>query len=237
MNRSSRWLVTASLLAFLTACHKDADEPQKEEPEFEIGSCQGVAPGGHLTVSGSTYSYKTSGGGKIDIDLEEAITITHDDYTNFTIEFWGDTLVNGEHRTSGNHENLNGKHVKDRIGSRRTVIFPDGAKITFEADGRVGPIKWISIYDGAESHHINATCNTLEESLNSATVAQRLDDAEADGETGTFEITETGLLFKNIYSEDTPGNKVENVQPIGELDRENPNRVIDYFDDSDLGHT
>jgi hypothetical protein len=234
MNKKNlyKWAAGAAIGMCFAACHKDTEEPREEKPEFELGSCQAVAATGHLTASDFKYTFTTSGGGKIEMDLKSYIKISHADYTNFTLELWGgiDEDEDGIFSISDNHENVNGKHVKDRPGSRRTIIFPDGAKMTLVADGKTGPLQSISIYDGAESHHINVTCNTVEESLAKSSVAQALDDAEADGETGTFEFTETGLLYKNIYTEDEPGKKVENVQPIAELNRDNPNQVIDYFD-------
>ena len=77
----------------------------------------------------------------------------------------------------------------------------------------------------------------MEYSGQSAFVAKSLDDAEADGETATFELTATGLLLYNIYHEDEPGNKVYERVMLGELSRSQPNMVNDYFDDPRLGHT
>jgi hypothetical protein len=135
------------------------------------------------------------------------------------------------------HENLNGKHIKDRLGNNRSVVFPDGTKITLEAAGEAGALQAVSIYDGAESHRINATCVTLEYSALDAAAAQAMDDAQPDGETSTFIISPTGLIFKHIYIETTPGNKVPSSQKLGELYLNNPNQVTDYYDDPRLGHT
>ena len=221
------------LLLSLTGCKKDTKEPEKKS------ECEPVAPVGNLIYSASddVYTFKTSGGGTIKIDLDGSISIGHKDYPGFKIEFWGDTSRDGREVTSGNHENLNGKHVKDRIGTRRTIIFPDGAKITMVAEGNVGPLISVSIYDGAESHRINAVCGSLAHSSTTASEAKQLDDDEADGEAGTFEFTETGLLFVNVYTENVVGDKAEDRRPIGELNRNNPNQVNDFYDDERLGHT
>lgn len=116
--------------------------------------------------------------------------------------------------------------------------FPDGAKITLISNGYAGPPVSIRIYEGNESHHINPACNnTLEYSGTDAAITKLLDEAEADGETGTFEFTATGLVYVNIYTENIPGNKTENRVLLGEIFKEDPNNVYDYYDDPRLGHT
>ena len=167
----------------------------------------------------------------------QIITITHKDYVNFKIELWGSDDLSGETFYSGNHENLNGKHIKDRIGNRRSIIFPDGAKVTMISTGIYNPLVSVSIHEDNAYHHLNFSCMTLEYGSANSKIAQRLDDAEADGETGTFEITATGLLFYNIYIENTPGNKKEEKVPLGELFKDEPKKVNDYYDDPRLKHT
>lgn len=108
------------------------------------------------------------------------------------------------------------------------------------AASEAGALISISIYEGGEAHHINANCNNQnvpEYSGIKESMAKQLDDAEADGETGTFEFTPTGLLYENIYTENTPGNKVGNRVPLGELEHDNPTKVNDLFDDPRLGST
>lgn len=90
------------------------------------------------------------------------------------------------------------------------------------AEGTEKTLVSISIYDGDQGHHINATCSTLEHSSVDGELAQKLDEEEADGETGTIEFTPTGVLFVNIYNEDTPGNKATNRIKLGELFKDNP---------------
>lgn len=220
------------IILFTSACKKD---------KKSTGTCSvsAVPPTGHLTYTNASgpYTFRTNGGGTIVINPAGGVTIIHDNYAGFKIELWGDTTVNGQTKTSANHENLNGKHIKDRLGARRTIIFPDGAKVTLIADGVNGPLISVSIYDGAESHRINPVCNTLESSSTILTTAQQLDNAEADGETGAIEFTASGLVFVNIYTENTVGNKVMNRYNLGEIFRNNPNMVNDHYDDARLGHT
>lgn len=230
----SRYGILALLAVSLTipSCKKD----QQKEPE----TCIAVSPAGNrlVVVSDGVFAYKTSGGATIRIEPNAAITIRYGDYQNFSIEFWGDTAdTNGQIKTAANHENLNGKHIKDKLGSVRSIVFPDGAKITMTGDGVYGPLSAISIYDGAESHHINPRCNTLIHSSLSNSIALQRDEAEADGETATIEFTSTGLLYINIYTENSPGNKIMERVLLGEIFRNNANKVNDYYDDTRLGHT
>lgn len=229
-------LITVCLLTvmFFTSCKKEKNG--EELPVF--GTCQAVSATGHLSYINATgpYTFRTNGGGTITISDLGQIIITHDSYPGFKIEFWGgDITPSGKH--SASHENLNGKHIKDRIGTRRTFIFPDGAKITFAAPPPFQPLTFISIYDGAEVHRINPGCNTVEYSMINSTIAKQLDDAEEDGETSTIGFTATGLLWNNIYTEDTSGNKIMNLVPLGELNKSMPSMVNDFYDDPRLGHT
>ncbi len=214
------------LFALNSSCkNEDEEEPADELPVF--GTCDAVATTGGLSqsASDSKITYVTSGGGKVVID-KFTITISHKDYANFTIQFWGEQ-----------HENLNGKHIKDWEGEKRSFIFPDGTKLTMISNKPDAVMQSVTIYDGNQCHHINTGCNTVEYSSANSPFTKRLDDAEADGETGTFEITQTGLLFNNIYNETTLGQKVEKVVPLGEIFKAEPTRVNDYYDDSSVGHT
>lgn len=236
-------IVLFLLTASLTACKKGKKDAVDDKPVF--GTCKPVTSQGHLSKStDSTYTFTTSGGGKIVIGmnasgLASSIYITHNSYPGFKLELWGGTVS----ASSAYHENLNGKHIKDRVGKRRSIILPDGAKITFVTDGETGPMLSISIYDGLEMHHINKTCKTLEYSSASSAFAQQLDNEEADGETGAIEFvyssgtTISGLLFVNLYTEETPGSKVMNRVKLGELILSQPNVVNDFYDDPRLGHT
>lgn len=223
-------LLLAALLICFSACKKD------KQPPNPCGDA--VAAKGRLTqLSDGTYRYQTSGGAVIKVDMSMFIRIEHNDYAGFSIELWGGVEENGRTWTSANHENLNGKHIKDRHGNRRTIIFPDGAKLTLVASGEYEPLISATIYDGEECHRIMAECNTLSHSSLSAADAQRLDNAEADGETAAIEFTNIGLLYVNVYREDVPGNKVEARVPLGSIERGSPNMINDFYDDPRIGHT
>ena len=235
---TTKKIAIITILIIISSCK--SDEELLDEGFPKLGTCKPVAYTGNLnqTITENTITYLTSGGGKIVMDQKNTIiTITHADYQNFKIELWGNLVVNGETLNSANHENLNGKHIKDRLGNRRSIIFPDGAKITMVAAGLYEQLVSVSIHDGNKYHHINFTCMTLEYSSINSLYAQKLDDNEVDGETGTFEITETGLLFYNIYTEDTPGNKIEENIPLGSLNKDQPTQTNDFFDDPRLSRT
>ena len=221
----------SALMALLTmmtvvSCKKETSDPPDDTPIF--GTCTAVTPTGRFSIeTDGKFTYYTSGGGKIVIDHALDITVTHEDYPGFFIDFWG--AVSGG-AASYNHENLNGKHVKDRIGNRRTLLFPDGAKMTWYTETEKGSTVSLTIYDHGEVHHVNPGCNTLEYSVVNTPVTEKaLDDKEPDGETATFEFTTMGLEYYNIYQEDVAGQKVMNKVPIGEIFRDEPNRVIDYW--------
>ncbi len=218
----------------LVGCNKKNECDGTTLPQ--TGTCTPVALSGHLTQNGDTLTYRTSGGGIVVIE-PFFMKIHHDNYSEFKYEFWGGDSVNGQPEFSFRHENLNGKHIKDRLGKNRTIVFPDGAKVTVAAIDTFRQVLSITIYDGAECHRINFTCHKVEYSSTNLCISQGLDNAEADGEASSFEITSTGLLFFNSYTEDTPGNKVENRYNLGELTLGLPNNVRDWFDDPRLGHT
>lgn len=226
-------LVPAFFLLF--SCKKES-----VKKNLDLESCAAQTPTGHLSYNSATgiYTYNTHGGGTITINLKNNILVNHSGYPGFKFEMWelvvpspGDTLFGGA------HENINGKHIKDRLGLNRTILFPDGSKLTMRAVNSDKHMASISIIDGDEAHHINGTCSTLNLSVVDPDIAQELDEAVADGETSTFEISATGLLFVTIYQEDTHGNKVANRYVLGELEKANPNLVRDFYDDPRYQHT
>lgn len=231
-------LLLSTIMMMLNSCKKSGTVPTDDTPR--LGTCVAVIPKGKLSYNSSTqtYTFRTSGGGTVTI-TSTYILYEHDDYPDLSIEWWGNAGTPDNPMNSANHENLNGKHIKDREGLRRSFIFPDGAKITTVAsETYYGPPVSISLYDGAEIHHINAACNNvLEYSGIDRSFAEKMDAEEADGETASIEITEAGLLYLNIYTEDTPGNKILKRVPLGGLERGKRNLINDFYDDPRIGHT
>ena len=170
--------------------------------------------------------------------MNEMVTITLTDvsYPNYiTYQLWGKSPTGSPYAAL--HENLNGKHIKNRIGKNRTIFFPDGTKITCVSTGPEQSVTAVSIYDGDKVHHLNITCDKVEYSTADGAMAKKLEEMQPDGETSTYELIPTGLLFYNMYTEDTPGNKVYQRLNLGELHLSVPNQVSDLYDDPRLGHT
>ncbi|MET0465777.1 MAG: hypothetical protein ABW007_21625 [Chitinophagaceae bacterium] len=234
MGKTSAMLFLLVILLF-SACKKDKEDEQQRN---ECGLV--VDPKGKLQFDAAegVYNYRTSGGGQILIKLNAHIKIFHESYPNFKMEFWGLVSQSGPTGVlSANHENLNGKHIKDRHGVRRTLIFPDGAKMTIVTAGEYEQILSVSIYEAGEAHRIAGPCNTVTISTTDAAEAKKMDDEEADGEAGSIELTPTGLIWWNNYTEPTPGNRTDNKVKLGEILRSRPDLVNDYYDDPRLGHT
>lgn len=223
------------LQLFLTGCKHDPSE----EVINEIVTTEEIEPVGHMAVDPTSHSFifRTNGGGTIYVRLNEVpeIKITHDDYEGFQLDFWGSTPDDSSFY--GMHESLNWKHLKDRLMNTRTIIFPDGAKLTMIADGVDGPLISVSIYDMNESHRIDIQRKELIHSSENLTVAEELESQEADGEAGGFEFTETGLIYFNSFIETTPGILEYDYYLLGELLFDSPNAVLDHYDDPRFDHT
>ncbi len=230
-----RMLILLPAFGLILACKK---ESAKET--LDLLSCNPVSPQGKLSLDPLTgkYSYLTTGGATISINPKGQIIITHKDYAGFKLEFWGSVSPRpGDTLMGVNHENLNGKHIKDRKGTNRTLLFPDGTKLTMRSLGWDTLMVSLTIIENDQAHHFNGHCNKINYSQVSGVLAQQLDEVVADGETCTFEISATGLLFVNIYQEDSHGNKISNRVVLGELERASPSLVRDFYDDPRFGHT
>ncbi len=146
-------------------------------------------------------------------------------------------------------EFLNGKHIKNFDGTVRTVLLPDGSKITMESDAATVTIKATSIYDAGQSHEIGNAGNVVRHSCVNATVATQRDTAQADGETAVLwnprapAAAAGNLLYMDIYVEQTGTggvvSRTYNPYYLGETGDPvtNPTQVIDFYDDPRLAAT
>lgn len=153
-------------------------------------------------------------------------------------EIWGDP-----------HENLNGKHIKDWEGRRRTLLLDDGTKMTMDAEGPQRVVLTTSIYDGAQSHEIGNLGNEIRHSCVNAQTATQCEAMELDGETAHLVILRSpasvagGLFVENIYTETagTDDAPVRTFDPtlLGEMGEADihPNNVNDFYDDLSQGPT
>ncbi|HMR81679.1 MAG TPA: hypothetical protein PKE30_01005 [Niabella sp.] len=226
-------ILAGAFLLSSASCKKNKEQLEEQIPV--LGTCKAAASRGKLTYSASdkSYTYFTAGGGKIFIH-PLSIQITHKDYSGFMIEFWGEK----DGKNAGTHESLNGKHIKARLGNIRSLIFPDGTKITMNSSGIYDPLISISIYEGNSFHHINLACNVVEyAAAGSESLIRAFDSREPDGETSSFELTSDGLIFFNSYTEYETGTREEKRVDLGSLKRDNPKQVNDLYDDPRLAHT
>jgi hypothetical protein len=229
----SRYLAVP-LLLLAVACKKKANaitEPQ-------VLSCAATDVTGRLTRSanGPAFVYTTQAGWKIAIDSIR-IRITPVSPISY-YELWGSS-----------HENLSGKHIKDLLQTRRSLELDGGTLITIAAE-TVPPnatgsgmewIRWISIYDGNETHRISV--NGGKPSLTRSCALTRFEETlEYDGETGRLSETQGGLRFENIYTQGEsaggiPLDKIPQLVPLGQTNYSIPGQVNDFFDDPRLNAT
>lgn len=180
---------------------------------------------------GDALWFTTRGCWTVTID-HHTLTVTDPAGRN-TVQHWGDP-----------HENLNGKHIKDWLSDRRTLLLPDDLQITVHATGPHGLIQTVVIYDGPHTRVIDVNINEVAESLDDAAATTARERNEADGETAriTVDLDEV-MTYESVYTQGenedgTPGPKEADAYPLGETGGSaNPNRVNDFYDDPRLAHT
>jgi hypothetical protein len=239
MKHLKKLIAIAILLLTMFSCGKDDDTIT------ETQDCELVFISNGLSASDcGLYQYVSDSGVTIKINAHGVITYTDTStFPNiFTIQFWGTDGTDKGYAYAG-LENLNGKHIKDRFGINRTILHPNGLKITLISTGTFPYIAGedyftgATIYDGAIVHHIDLVTNHIEYSGNNQYVADNVDANEADGETSTYEVVGTMLYYYNIYTENELGNKIIERVDLGSLNSLDPNQVNDLFDDPRLNHT
>lgn len=203
-------------------------------------NCVSTTQVGRLTLDGlpgqGPYSYFTSGGWRVLVRSTWSVRILHP-ARPWHIEIWGEPT--GPQSPVLIHENLSGKHIKDRISlPSRTIHLPDGATITLfglDSPANAG----VSIYDNDQTHRIMFQNYGV---THSCGLPRFGETDEADGEASEAVMNSIGMLWQNVYNQEElpgriPGPKVPAVQPLGQTDHNNLNQVIDYYDDPRLGHT
>lgn len=138
---------------------------------------------------GKPITYTTRGGWNVNIDGHKIVMT--DPSGQHKIEHSGDP-----------HEYLDGKHVKDWQGKDRSVILPDGTKITMNADSPQGLVKGLSIYDGDRNIQVDNLNNKVtHQSMNSWDTRSR-EAWQADGETAIVSYGRDGINYSNLYNQD-----------------------------------
>ncbi len=226
----NKWILLLTILILLNSCGKNEIERDGSENE-----CIGQKVSDRFIVDkDGFYVYQSLGGAEIKVKMvNNAVNVLiHDkSFPHFTYELWED--VGWDYL----HENLNGKHIKDRLGSNRTILFPDGTKVTLVASGVDKKVTSVSIYDGAFALSFNTKCNLITYSKSDAVATKLKEAEELDGETSTFEIIGSYLHFYNIYDEVIQGEKNEVRIDLGNITLDNIHQVNDLFDDPRLAHT
>jgi hypothetical protein len=203
-------------------------------------SCSATAPTGRLEFipADNAYRYTTSGGWTVTVVGVGQVVIVNPMYGvgGTKVEFWGG--IDGTGVFNFGHENMNGKHIKDRVGDQRTIHTLDGAIITLNANPNLGRI---SIYDHDETHRLERVGETVVVSR-SCNLPFFEEELESDGEASGFLIDAQGYLWQNLYDQGTepngaPGPKIPNVRPLGRVNDQLPGNIQDYYDDPRLGHT
>lgn len=217
-----------SALLLNTSCKKE-----KAIQEEQANPCMQTEKVGIFSGNGQHYQYFGPNGKNIDIGLQGSLTITYACYPGFKIELWG---TNEKKEIFYQHENLNNKHIKDRLEANRTIVFPDNSKITIVTDGAGLVARMLYIQEKDRLFKINLSNFELETLEGSAKV-KGIDDTIADGETSTFKITEEGLSFYTIYVENILGKKESAIYDLGKLIKKDPKVVNDLYDDPRLSNT
>jgi hypothetical protein len=167
------------------------------------------------------------------------VTIDHT-----TITFTGPSGLNRVETWGDPHENLNGKHIKDWLTRRRTILLPGGAIVTMRATGKQGVVDLVNVYDGPHAREIDNATHTVTSQTDDPLETAALEAAEHDGETARItELSDDRVSFDNEYTQEAdedglPLDKVPTPARLGETGgTANPNNVNDFYDDPRLGHT
>lgn len=152
------------------------------------GDCR---PQGQLTQEGEgkPITYTTSGGWQVTVDHDKVIA--KDPSGQHNITWSGDP-----------HEYVDGKHVKDWDGKERTMILPDGTKITAEATAANGLIQNTSIYDGNRNVQIDNNQNSVTHTSANPWDTRSREAWQPDGETAMVSLDRCGLGYTDVYTQD-----------------------------------
>ena len=181
------------------------------------GSCAALPDGQRGTLTQETAGGKltyTSRSGHWIIEVNKYTITVHrivcGQKSGGAWQIWGD-----------GHTNLNGKHVKNWLIDRNSLLLDDGTKITLHANAPNDVVRTTSLYDGPHHHEIDNDDNTVLHSSADAAVAEQHDGAEADGETIYLELAHEAGSFMGyldariIYTQPAPGPAPQCVGQTG----------------------
>lgn len=218
------WVLVAAGAMALVGCGEGGGGPGES-------GCTPVLGGG----GGAPITYVTASCWTLSID-HDTLQVRDPAQMN-KYEVWGAGLESGTP-----HENLNGKHIKDFFGHRRTVSF-GGVTLTMSSAPDEGVLT-ATLYDGARSYRVDTATNTVVATTEDAATTAALEAGEADGETALLTVDEgDALRFENLYEQgedeaEGPLDKVDAPQLLGETGgAASPTQVRDYYDDERYGST
>ena len=202
-------------------------------------SCDASTPTGRLTTRAEGgYTYVTKSGEWNVRLVGLTLTITHPG-RGFKSEHWG-MQSHGGPELPLVHENLNGKHIKDMLGTQRTELLTDGTIITINAAFGAAQAS-VSIYDADQTHRLIATENNV--TIQRSCLIGRFGEAEEyDGETTGFVFDGTITWWRRLYNQGVsaqgvPLQKIPDPMDYGEVDTANPHNVRDWYDAPRWPHT
>ncbi len=118
----------------------------------------------------------------------------------------------------GTREALGPQDLRSWAGDRRSLLLPGGAKLTLHAQG--DQLKTVSVYDGDESHQIDALAQVIVHSQIDPNIATSRDVSEHDGETAYLrKMGAQWIYLLNIYAQGaaadgSPLDKAVSVSPL-----------------------
>lgn len=127
MKLSQYFLLIAFTFPLLFSCQKDDNIDEASLPD--VNTCRVISDQGGIltdTYDGDLVFDYNSSDNDYNIKIAPAvITITNKERL-FSVQLWG----GNDSTAKALHENLNGKHIKDRKSSSRTFICSDNLKLT-----------------------------------------------------------------------------------------------------------
>jgi len=171
-------------------CH-----PPCQPPQNGCGACQqpqnGCQQGGTMTQSGpgQPLTFTSPGGYKVNMN-GSTVTVTSPNGQN-TVQEWGDP-----------HEKVNGQSVDNWNGNTRTLLLPDGTRVTMNANASNQPIQSTSIYSGGQEYQINNNNNTItSQSFNPYQTAQDAHN-QSMGNTASIGYNQSGAFtMMNLFNQ------------------------------------
>lgn len=159
------------------------------------GSVSQTAPGQPSTIT-------TPGGWQVQVS-GSTVTMT-DPSGKHTVQEWGDP-----------HEKVDGTAAGNWNDPTRTLMLPDGTRVTMSADAANQPIQSTSVYMNGRSVNIDNSDNTItSQSFNPQQTSQEA-SSQAEGQVVNVQENSQGLNLSQLYKQDSVNqqNPYFGIQP------------------------